>query len=459
VLSLDILRGLFLLIMTLGFTIEPEIFPAWMYHRQFPPPEHVLVEIPGITWRDLAYPAFLFIMAAALPITISKRIERGIQGPALILAILKRGALLFLFALLIGHADSDTVGEYGARARVVGVAGFAIMFMIFTRRLPEWNARIFEIARAAGWPLALAFLILSPLLYHQTFSFARRDQIIEDLAFAAVAGSVLWYVTRSNAGARLVALGLLLSAFLWAQEDGRLGAELSRLSLDTLVDHLQLLAVVVPGTIAGDLLLRLLRSRKADHEARAAWSTGRLRVIAALGVVPTPILLVGLYNEWVGATSILVLSLIGAGTILVSRPATQTEQVVRRLVLWASFWLALGILLQPLEGGMKKVPGTFSYFFTMSGNTFFLLAALAVLVDLFGYRKWMGAFKKVGQNPMLCYVLFRVFLDSALDLVPPIGSLLHGGSPVEAIVRSFTIVLIVTVVVRAATERRILWRT
>src|SRR5688500_16702022 len=49
--SLDALRGLFLILMTLGFTIHGSYFPDWMYHRQFPPPGN-LVDVPGIAWRD-----------------------------------------------------------------------------------------------------------------------------------------------------------------------------------------------------------------------------------------------------------------------------------------------------------------------------------------------------------------------------------------------------------------------
>src|SRR6478735_56046 len=75
--ALDALRGLFLASMTFGFTISNNHLPLWMYHRQFPPPGDTPVNVAGISWRDLTYVAFLFTMSAALPITLSRRIDKG----------------------------------------------------------------------------------------------------------------------------------------------------------------------------------------------------------------------------------------------------------------------------------------------------------------------------------------------------------------------------------------------
>src|SRR6185503_3665405 len=99
------LRGLFLISMTAGFTIYSERLPAWMYHRQFPPPGDVAVNIPGISWRDLAYAAFLFTMAAALPLTLSRRVEKGETEIGIVVASVRRYAIPLFFALLIAHAN------------------------------------------------------------------------------------------------------------------------------------------------------------------------------------------------------------------------------------------------------------------------------------------------------------------------------------------------------------------
>ena len=71
--ALDALRGYAILTMVLSATIAGSILPAWMYHAQTPPPDHVFdPNIAGLTWVDLVFPFFLFAMGAALPFSIGK---------------------------------------------------------------------------------------------------------------------------------------------------------------------------------------------------------------------------------------------------------------------------------------------------------------------------------------------------------------------------------------------------
>jgi hypothetical protein len=203
--SLDALRGLFLISMTFGFTISRPDFPVWMYHRQLPPPNETLVAIPGISWRDLAYGAFLFTMSAALPLTLSRRIEKGETEIGIIVAMVRRYALLLLFALLVAHSNPFFLG-YTQTARLLGIAGFAVMTLVYTRRRPDWNEKTYNIWHYSGYALAVVFLTLTPLLYGKVFSFDRIDGIISGLAVASLTGSIIWsrYISapRVTAGFR-----------------------------------------------------------------------------------------------------------------------------------------------------------------------------------------------------------------------------------------------------------------
>ena len=52
--SLDALRGLAIILMVLSSMQAFGILPAWMYHAQVPPPDHVFNPgLPGISWVDL----------------------------------------------------------------------------------------------------------------------------------------------------------------------------------------------------------------------------------------------------------------------------------------------------------------------------------------------------------------------------------------------------------------------
>ena len=461
-LSLDALRGFFLVLMTFGFTIQTALLPLWMYHKQMPPPSFELVDVPGIGWRDLAYAAFIFTMAAALPITLSRRIDSGETEVGTILAVVRRFFLLFVFALLIGHSNTYFIG-YTQTGRALAVLGFAIMFAVFLRRRRDWSEEKFAWIARMGWIAAVLFLALSPLAYDSTFSPARRDEIIAYLAVASLVGSILWYFTRDNRGARLAALAGIVALYLGARGEGWIqqwwwSSPAPWLFRPT---DLGLLTVVIPGTIAGDILLRWMRSPSVAAAGRSGdrpWSGKRVAALALLGFALTPIVVAGLYGRWVQETSQAVVLLCAAGIALTWRPTSANEKLLRDLFVWAVLWLLLGLFLEPSEGGIKKVPDTLSYFFTVTGLTMMLLVTMAAVVEVLGRGKAVATLIDVGHNPMLCYVLYTVFLNSILETIPQARGVLRdsGGA---VFLRSVLSTIVVVLIVRAFTRNRIFWRT
>lgn len=456
--SLDALRGLFLVLMTLGFTIHGQYFPDWMYHRQFPPPGD-LVEVAGIAWRDLAYAAFLFTMAAALPITLSRRIEREETEMAIVFAAIRRFVMLFVFALLIGHSNTFFTG-YTQEARALAILGFVIMALVFTRRRKDWSERWFKVANAAGWMAAVLFLALSPLVYDSVFTPTRRDDIIAGLAFAALSGSLIWYFTRDNLNARLLVLAGAIALYLGARSEGWIQSFWWNSPAPWLfqASQLTLLAVVIPGTIAGDVLLRWMRAPTAPDHISVRWSDSRIVLLSMLSLAFAPLIVVGMYNRWVLGTTQLAIALCIAGAFLTWRPTSSTERLLRRLFSWAALWLLLGLVLEPFEGGIKKVPDTLSYFFTVTGVTMMTMVALVAIVDVKGWRKSVGPLIDVGHNPMLAYVLFTVFLNSLTEMFPATRSLLRASAG-ESILRSAITTVLVVLIVQLFTRKRIFWRT
>jgi predicted acyltransferase len=454
--GLDALRGLFLLSMTFGFTLWEGLFPAWMYHRQEPPPTHELALIAGLTWRDLTYPAFLLSMAAALPIALGRRIERGATGRDVARAALRRGLLLFVFALVVGHSSGYWIGEYTATSEGIGLLGFALMFALFTRRRPDWDPRAFAWVRRLGWAAALAFLALTPLLYGKSFSFTRRDEILAELAFASAAGALVWYATRESPLARLGVLAGVVAASLAAREEGWVQSLWWASPAPWLFegDLLKLLLVVIPGTLAGDLLWAWMGAPPEQRE-RPGRSRARLLLFAGVAAAFPPVLVVGLTGRWIAGTTAVAVALVAAGLALVRRPAGASERLLRQLFLWGAFWLLLGLVLEPFEGGIKKVPGTLSYYFAAGGSALMLLVAMVAAVDLLGERRASRVLVEVGQNPMLCYVTYTAFLNPLLDLVAPF----EPSSAGAALVRSLLLVAIVAALVRQATRRGVVWRT
>ena len=455
--SVDALRGLFLILMTLGFTLRGVDHPLWMYHRQMPPPDFAVVEIAGISWRDLAYGAFLFTMAAALPLTLSRRIAKGETEVETMMGVLKRYGMLVVFALLIGHSNGYFIG-YTQTTRAIAIAGFAVMALLFTRRREDWNATTFTWIRRAGWALAIAFLAASPMLYGQAFDPRRIDDVIVGLAFASLVASAIWYFTRDNIQARLGALGVCVALYLGARHEGWIQSwwYSSPAEWAFTPSMLGLMTVVLPGTIAGDMVLRWMRSE--EPTALVGWTRLRATTLAVLCFVLTPMVVVGAYTRTVGPTTQVVLGLLAGGAFLTARPVSATERMLRSLFVWGAIWLTIGLFLDPFEQGMKKVPETLSYFFTIAGLTTLLLVALAVLIDVLGKRSLLRPLIGVGHNPLLMYVLFTVLINSVLEMIPPLRGFMQQSVPLSFLRSALTTVAVV-LIVSAFSRRKIYWRT
>jgi predicted acyltransferase len=457
--SLDALRGLFLVLMTIGFTVRGDLFPLWMYHRQMPPPDFTMVDVPGIAWRDLTYVAFLFTMAAALPITLSRRIDKGEVELAIIFNAVRRFLLLIVFALLIGHSNTYFTG-YTQLARMIAIAGFVIMALVFTRPKPTWNPALWKGLNLLGWGLTVAFLVVTPLLYDETFRFTRIDDIISGLAFAALAGSITWYFTRNNLTARLGVMAAVAALYLGSRNTGWLQDWWwsSPVPWAIAPSRLSLLLIVIPGTIAGDAILRWVRSSDTTDSGQAGWGRVRLAAIGVLAFAFAPVFTAGMYTREVLLTTQVVAAMVIGGAFLVTQPRTALERMIRSLFLWGSVWILLGLFVEPAEGGIRKTPETMAYFLGVTGVSVMLLAALTVVVDALRGRRWVSALIDVGHNPMLAYVLFTVLLNSLFELIEPLRGVLRQSAG-EILLRMLLETLLVVLIVRFVTRRRIYWRT
>ncbi|HEX6588712.1 MAG TPA: DUF5009 domain-containing protein [Longimicrobiales bacterium] len=456
--GLDAFRGLFLLAMNFAFTIPFGVFAQWMYHIQFPSPEGDFAPIAGLGWRDTLFGGFLFAMAAALPITMGARLAKGVPYPGILWIAAKRAFLLFVFALIIGHVNPYWTGDYTKTGNVMAIVGFVVCFWLFTRPRATWDPAKFKWFRRAGWAAAAALLFLGPTIYDASFSLERRDDIIASIAFSALAGTTVWLATRRNLLARTAVVAAVLALKLAAREPGWVQTFWSDSPLPWLFQpwYIELLLIVIPGTIVGDLLVRWMRP-PTPGDAKLTWSGYRLTWLALIAASFVPVLLVGTYTRYT-ATTTLVVAALALGGALLARPArTGRERVLAGIFAWGAFWLLLGMLLEPFEGGIKKVPQTLSYLFVSAGLSSMILLACVIVADAFGHgRRLLRPLVEVGQNPMLAYVVYMLGLNHLLYLLG-IGDFLTG-SATEATIRGFLIAGVVSALVWAASRARLYWR-
>ncbi len=470
--ALDALRGLAILTMALSGLVPFGVLPTWMYHAQLPPPGHAFdPALPGLTWVDLVFPFFLFSMGASMPLALSRRIARGARRWELALYVGQRGLLLGMFAIYDQHIRAmGMAGHPGRITWLLSLAGFALLFPILARLPKSWSRRARYAIRAIGWIGAVA--LLSILRYAErpnlpeSFSVYRSDIIIVVLTNMAVLSSAIWLVSRNNWLLRLGFLGLFLALRLGHEAEGWVNTVWNWSPAPWIyrLDYQKYLFIVIPGTIVGDLILRWMNAPPEEPDREPGWSAVRTGLVALFGPVMVLLLLVGLQARWLTGTTFIALGLCAIVWPLLSRPGNAYERLLHRLYGWAAFWLALGLLFEPYEGGIKKDPSTLSYYFVTTALAILVLISLSVLIDVLARRRWLRLLIDAGQNPMIAYSGVNSLFKPVLYLIGAEAAVqgwitVLPSPPWCGVAWACLKTLLLALAVSVFTRRRIYWRT
>lgn len=464
--ALDALRGIAVLAMVLSGTIARKTLPAWMYHAQEAPPIHAFnPKLAGLTWVDLVFPFFLFAMGAAIPLALSRRIAKGWDLKKVILSILQRGFLLASFAIFLQHIRPTVIdpNEPGSHKWWLGLYGFLILFLMFVR-WPTKKLPWLRIATTtAAWSAGIGFVSRIKYPNGIGFDFNRSDIILVVLANMAVFGSIIWLFTRSNIWLRVGFLGFLFAMRLASSTDGwiKLVWFYSPAPWIFQFDYFKYLFIVIPGTIVGDLLYRWIEYRSPEEEIYANWKSPRYFSMMILMFAINLVLLVGLQARLVWQTSLVTLVLCVCGWVLLINPGNVTENLLNRLYRWGFYWVVLGLVFEPYEGGIKKDSATMSYFFVTTGMAIFLLMGLTIIIDVFQRKSWLQLFIDNGVNPMIGYVGFAniVWPILVLNKWEPAIIEMTTTDPFMGFLRGFGYTTIVALIVMGFTRLKLFLRT
>lgn len=464
--ALDALRGIAVLAMVLSGTIARKTLPAWMYHAQEAPPIHAFnPKLAGLTWVDLVFPFFLFAMGAAIPLALSRRIAKGWDLKKVILSILQRGFLLASFAIFLQHIRPTVIdpNEPGSHKWWLGLYGFLILFLMFVR-WPTKKLPWLRIATTtAAWSAGIGFVSRIKYPNGIGFDFNRSDIILVVLANMAVFGSIIWLFTRSNIWLRVGFLGFLFAMRLASSTDGwiKLVWFYSPAPWIFQFDYFKYLFIVIPGTIVGDLLYRWIEYRSPEEEIYANWKSPRYFSMMILMFAINLVLLVGLQARLVWQTSLVTLVLCVCGWVLLRNPGNVTENLLNRLYRWGFYWVVLGLVFEPYEGGIKKDSATMSYFFVTTGMAIFLLMGLTIIIDVFQRKSWLQLFIDNGVNPMIGYVGFAniVWPILVLNKWEPAIIEMTATDPFMGFLRGFGYTTIVALIVMGFTRLKLFLRT
>lgn len=490
--GLDALRGAAILAMVLSAAIPWGTLPAWMYHAQNPPPTHALnTGLPGITWVDLVFPLFLFAMGAAFPLALHRRLAAGKPVGRIAGDILLRGVLLGFFAIFHQHVMPHVVAPSGTRqatfqlfgwsatlesgALLVGIVAFLLMFAIFLPFRKSWKPWMNWTMRIGGWVGAI--VLLSVLVYpsesRPDFSLYRSNIILVVLTNMAVFGGLAWLLVRGRTLPLLGLMALLLAARFGSQEPGWVqalwqwtpgirwaGNELISFNWIYQMRYLQYLLVVIPGTIAGGLVWTWMAEPNAAEDGAHTWPAGRWVAIAAFMFAGSVVILVGLQERWLWQTIVMAAALGVGGYFLFRNGRDSTSRFLGQLFQWGLFWLFLGLVLEPYEGGIKKSPATISYYFVCAGLACFLMVGFIVVIDVLRKKRWLQLLIDNGQNPMIAYVGSGLLIVPLLKLIG-VHAVLEKWMPGAGwgTVRGIAYTLLLALMVRFLTRKKLFWRT
>lgn len=433
--------------------------PSWMFHAQFPPPLlKYNAEVPGYTWVDLVFPAFLFSMGCAMPFALSRRLDKGLGVFPAIMGALWRMVMLVFFAVYVQNLAPYHIQMPPSDSTwLFSFFGFVALFPVFALLPKSWPQKTQWAVRSGGVFLALVMMIIAVIYrtagydlgnvgmfnyFLQNWSavfgamIKKSDIIIIVLSNMAFFAASIWILTRGNL---LHRIGCLVFVYaLWRVEpvggtwtDPFLSSKFSLgfMELDLgwfyRFDYLKYLLVVVPGTMIGECLLKWIGNKNVEASGHSACRKKLMvvslfcvaLVIGCMTLLQARTILLPLGNiEWscLNATPYFCLLMIGGIYAILPKKSTTDGALLHQLVGWGAFWLFLGLVLEPLKGGIKKDPSDLTYYFVSTGLSIYLLVFFFIWVDVFKVKPVFNMLVLNGQNPLLAYFGIRNLLAPIL---------------------------------------------
>lgn len=452
IITIDILRGITIFAMILCANIGYySDLPAWMFHAQTPPPTYAFnPDVPGITWVDLVFPFFLFTMGAAFPLAMRKRLDNGVSRWTVTGSLFRRWLTLTIFAIVLGNAY-----QIGSSTRPEIVKGlfsivlWAVMFMSLVRLKDEKKCRL---VNNTGLFLLVVMAILGVDYLGLSLSRWSSDIIIMILANIAIFGGLIWMFTKDNLRLRWLILLFIIAIKALSSYTPQVLAwvpSLAGIGWFFSWSFLQYLVIAIAGSIAGDMLLNHSRSGEKTDIDQYHITAGIIALAAAL------VQLWGLFTRHILADFI-ISAVLGVVFVVLTWKR-------RNIMTWLGYFgfafMLIGIIFDPIDGGITKDHCNLSYMLSTTGMTA-LTGAFVLALELRWNIKGRGL-SGCGQNPMLAYTVTN-FLTGPVLAMLGIGAWLDTislGSPFWGVIRGLVYTLLMVAVTCFFTKKKLFWRS
>src|ERR1700751_3179194 len=125
--SIDIFRGLTMAVMIfVNELADVRGLPWWTYHAK--------ADWNVMTYVDMVYPFFLFIVGLAIPLAVRARLKKNPSMPALWWHVLLRSASLIVLGLILANAekvDRARTGLSGSAWGVIALLGGVLFWNVY----------------------------------------------------------------------------------------------------------------------------------------------------------------------------------------------------------------------------------------------------------------------------------------------------------------------------------------
>jgi predicted acyltransferase len=254
--SVDIMRGLTLVLMLFVNDLNMKVAPAWLGHMK--------ADFDGMGLADWVFPGFLFIVGMAIPFALSGRIKNGEPAGKIFLHIIVRTISLLIIGILMLNTGRVNPETTGMGKDLWALLMYISVFFVWND-YPEGRGKLlFTILRTVG-VAALIFLVI-------IFRSGPTDDpgwlitgwwgILGLIGWGYLVASLIWLGTRDSVAATAIAVIFFLTVNI-LDASGILGF------LDTLRPVLGIIIqgnvplIVLTGMLAGVLIRKL---KESGHE-------------------------------------------------------------------------------------------------------------------------------------------------------------------------------------------------
>lgn len=339
VVAVDIFRGLNILLMIfVNNAAEIRGLPWWTYHRG---------NVNGMTYVDMVFPGFLFLMGMAIPLAVDARIARGQSQAKIWLHVMWRAVSLLTLGLFIAnatHVDAQHTHMSQVAWTTLGLVAITLAWVRFPGE--ERRKVFYRTMRYAGLFL-IAVLFVTYRKVNSEGETARLDfsyvEILGLLACAYLLVTGLYLLCAKRKEILLVAFAVLVA-------------------LNTL------------STIGW---LHWM------HHRLLSWNPFEA-----------------------GLSSMTMAGVLASFVIVGDKVAPSFRQKAKWILGAAAVLFAIGFALQPLGVSKNRDTPTWCLYCTAAN----LLIALLLywLADVKGWKAWANFAKPAGANPLLPYMLAYV---------------------------------------------------